>query len=90
MGYNKRFQKHRKLFHSVFSKAQSHTFAGTQTKAAQVLVKELIESQNPESHNLLVRRLGLLPNQRKLLLKCVCHLKVFHNSRHEDRIWSPD
>jgi cytochrome P450 len=52
--YGKRFQKHRKLFHSVFSRAQIHTFEDTQTDEARVLLKGLIES--PESYNWLVRR----------------------------------
>jgi hypothetical protein len=70
MGYDKRFQKHRKLFHSVFSKAQNYTFEGAQTKAAQVLVKELIEAQTPESYDWLVRRSVVHPSTKELLLRC--------------------
>ena len=52
--YGKRFQKHRQLFHAVFSQAQIHTFEDTQIKGARVLLKGLIE--NPEAYDWLVRR----------------------------------
>jgi hypothetical protein len=91
MGYNKRFQKHRKLFHSVFSKAQNYTFEGTQTKAAQVLVKDLIEAQIPEAYDGIVRRLACFAHQRRIAAEvCFCHPKVCHDSRHEDCIWLSD
>jgi hypothetical protein len=56
LGYGKRFQKHRKLFNSVFSRAQTYTFEGAQLEEARFLVKSLIECQTPESYDWLVRR----------------------------------
>jgi len=54
--YGKRFQKHRKLFNSVFSRSQNYTFEHIQTEEARVLLKSFIETQTPESYNWLVRR----------------------------------
>jgi hypothetical protein len=52
--YGKRFQKHRKLFHCVFSRTQICTFEDAQTEEARVLVKGLIKT--PESYEWLARR----------------------------------
>jgi hypothetical protein len=54
LGYGKRFQRHRKLFHSTFSQAQCRTFEKTQTTEARALVKNLVRT--PESYDWLVRR----------------------------------
>jgi hypothetical protein len=66
MAYGKRFQKHRKLFHSVFSRIESHKFEDALTEEAQFLVKSLIEK--PESYNWLVRRSTGCRAQRPPLL----------------------
>ena len=56
--YGKRFLKHRRLFHTVFSRAQNHTFEETQTEEARFLLRSLIEKGTPESYDWLVRRLA--------------------------------
>jgi hypothetical protein len=66
LGYGKRFQKHRKLFHSTFSQAQAHTFEDAQTEEARILLKGLMDT--PESYDLLIRRLTLFSHQRRFLL----------------------
>jgi hypothetical protein len=58
LGYGKRFQKHRKLFHSAFSQAQCHTFEKIQMMEARVLVNSLIIT--PESYDWHVRRFVLV------------------------------
>ena len=54
LGYGKHFQKHRKLFHSVFSQEQIYAFEDAQTEEARVLLKGLIET--PDSYDWLARR----------------------------------
>ena len=56
LGYGKRFQKHRKLFHSMFSQVQVHTYEDAQAEGARILLKDLMDA--PESYNSLVARLA--------------------------------
>jgi hypothetical protein len=48
------FPEQRKLFHSVFSRAQIYTFKDSQTEEARVLLKGFMET--PESYAWLARR----------------------------------
>ena len=88
MEYGKRFQKHRKLFHSVFSRIEIGKFEEPLVEEARFLAKSIIEK--PASYNWLVRRSASCITSRTMKTDLSCCLKICDSLSHGCRVRSPN
>jgi len=88
MEYGKRFQKHRKLFHSVLSRIEVGKFEEPLVEEARFLAKSIIEK--PASYNWLVRRSASCLTSWTMKTNLSCCLKICDSLSHGCRVRSPN